>query len=143
MDFQRGRRKLLQHLEVLTAGVALVFVQRHNAIVILAVRWGRGGFGSFGGDILHSLIRCYDEAMRTTVDLDEALLRTVKDIAAARRQTFSRVIAELAWKGLEPDKQDRTTRNGFALLPPRPGARTVTPEHVADLLEQADLADVG
>lgn len=81
--------------------------------------------------------------MRTTIDLDEELLRTAKDIAAAQRETLSTVITRLAWKGLEPDRQARRVRNGFALLPPRPGAKTVTSEHVAELLNQADLDDLG
>ncbi len=81
--------------------------------------------------------------MRTTLDLDEELLRTAKDLAAAHRETLSAVISRLAWKGLEPERNSRRVRNGFALLPPRPDAGTVTPELVAELLAQADLEETG
>jgi hypothetical protein len=81
--------------------------------------------------------------MRTTIDLDEELLRTAKSIAEARRETLSRVISDLAWKGLEPEGGRRKTRNGFPLLAARPGARPVTAEHVAELLEEADQQDTG
>jgi len=78
--------------------------------------------------------------VRTTIDLDDELLRTAKDIAAVRGETLSKVISELAWKGLRPeDRGHNGTRNGFPLLPVRPGALPVTPEHVAELLDRADL----
>ncbi|MBS1829260.1 MAG: hypothetical protein JST93_28415 [Acidobacteria bacterium] len=40
--------------------------------------------------------------MRTTIDLDEELLRTAKLIASNRNLSLSQVICELAWKGLRP-----------------------------------------
>ena len=76
--------------------------------------------------------------MRTTLDLDEELLRTAKTIAAARRQTVSRVISELAWKGLKPEAKIYGRRNGFPVLKPLPGGQPVTPEHVAQLLKEMD-----
>lgn len=81
--------------------------------------------------------------MRTTIDLDEELLRTAKDMAAARGKTLSHVITELAWKGLSPAKPVRRHRNGFPLLPARPGAGMVTAEHVHDMLNRMDLEDAG
>ena len=76
--------------------------------------------------------------MRTTIDLDEELLRTAKSIAEARHQTLSKVISELAWKGLAPEATQRRTRNGFPLMRVNPGARPVTPEHVAELMDEFD-----
>ncbi len=76
--------------------------------------------------------------MRTTIDLDEELLRTAKTIAEVRGQTLSKVITDLAWKALSRDQNDFTTRNGFPVLSVPPGARPVTPEHVAELLDRAD-----
>jgi len=81
--------------------------------------------------------------MRTTIDLDEELLRTAKALAASRQQTLSVVISELAWKGLRPDAPENPRpgrmRNGFPLLSVMPGSQPVTPEHVNELLERADL----
>ena len=81
--------------------------------------------------------------MRTTIDLDEELLRTAKAISDARGKTLSRVICELAWRGLRPDEDKGRTRNGFPVLPARADARPVTPEHIAELLDQADLSEAG
>jgi hypothetical protein len=77
--------------------------------------------------------------VRTTIDLEEELLRTAKAIAEVRRQTLSAVISELAWRGLRADTgEDVHTRNGFPVLAARSGSQPVTPEHVAQLLEQDD-----
>ena len=78
--------------------------------------------------------------MRTTIDLDDELLRTAKNIAEVRGQTLSRVISELAWNGLRPNPDCIATRNGFPVLPVRPGSLPVTPEHVAALLDREDIA---
>ena len=80
--------------------------------------------------------------MRTTINLDEELLRTVKTIAKARHQTLSKVIADLAWKGLTAGPTQSTTRSGFPLLPARPGAMPVTSQHVADLLDALDQEEI-
>jgi hypothetical protein len=76
--------------------------------------------------------------MRTTLDLDEELLRTAKTIAARRKETVSQVISQLAWKGLRPEVVRYSRRNGFPVLKPLPGGRTVTSEHVAQLLDEMD-----
>ena len=81
--------------------------------------------------------------MRTTIDLDEELLRTAKAIADAQKQTLSRVITDLAWRGLRPDAANLSTRNGFPVLSRRPGAQPVTSEHVAELLDAADQGEAG
>jgi hypothetical protein len=77
--------------------------------------------------------------MRTTIDLDDELLRTAKGIAQVRGQTLSKVISELAWNGLRPDAAGGGTRNGFPVLPSRPGKLPVTPEHVAEMLDREDI----
>src|SRR5258708_34812773 len=85
---------------------------------------------------MHQIIMCYDSDMRTTLDLDEELLRTAKTIAAGRKQTVSAVISQLAWKGLQPEPKRYGRRNGFPVLKPVPGGRVITPEHVAELLDE-------
>jgi len=84
--------------------------------------------------------------VRTTIDLDEELLRTAKAISEVRGKTLSSVISGLAWRGLRQggsgdgsgDRSDPATRNGFPLLSAQPGALPVTSEHVAELLDLAD-----
>ena len=71
--------------------------------------------------------------MRTTIDLDEELLRTAKAISDAKRQTLSRVISDLAWKGLRPELPSCDTRNGFPVLQASSSAQPVTLEHVKEM----------
>lgn len=78
--------------------------------------------------------------MRTTIDLDEELLRTAKSISELKGQTLSRVVSDLAWKGLRAETEVFSSRNGFPILALRPGALPVTPQHVAEML---DLEDEG
>ena len=74
--------------------------------------------------------------MRTTIDLDDELLRTAKAISDVNHQTLSRVISDLAWKGLRPDSPSYTTRNGFPVLQAPPSVSPVTTEHVREMAEQ-------
>jgi len=76
--------------------------------------------------------------MRTTVDLDEDILRTAKDLARENEQSLGRVISDLARRGLNPPTRKFKTRNGVPLLMPKPGAKLVTSEHVKELLELDD-----
>ena len=76
--------------------------------------------------------------MRTTVDLDEDILRAAKDLAKERSQSLGRVVSELARKGLQPSAQRLDARNGVPLLPRKPGARPVTSQMVKELLESED-----
>jgi len=81
--------------------------------------------------------------MRTTLDIDDDILRLVKDVAAARKQTAGKVISDLAREALTrpAGKRELVIRDGFPLLK-RTGA-VVTPELVDRLLYQADLEDAG
>jgi hypothetical protein len=76
--------------------------------------------------------------MRTTVDLDEDVLRAAKDLAEERSQSLGRVLSDLARRGLQPRKAKGSTRNGVPLLPRLPGAKPVTSQAVKELLEQED-----
>ena len=76
--------------------------------------------------------------MRTTVDIDEDILRAAKDLAEERSQSLGCVISELARKGLQPSAQPLDARNGVPLLPRKPGARPVTSQMVKNLLETED-----
>ena len=71
--------------------------------------------------------------MRTTLDIDDDILQTVKELASIRRSTAGRVISELARSALASD-QPVQTRNGVPVLPRRPtGSRRPTMQLVNDL----------
>ena len=78
-----------------------------------------------------------DEAVRTTLDLDEDVLQAVKELAITRGTTAGKVISELARKALTPTRGSRV-RNGVPLLARRPaGARRPTMKQVNDLRDEA------
>ena len=76
--------------------------------------------------------------MRVTVDLDEGLLRTAKDIARFKHQRLGRVISDLVQRGLRPDPVPYEMRNGLPVFPRIRGAKPVTDEDVKALLELDD-----
>jgi hypothetical protein len=73
--------------------------------------------------------------MRTTVDLDEDVLRVAKDLARERDQALGRVLSDLARRALSPSTEPLKMRNGVPILPRKAGAKPVTSEIVKDLLE--------
>jgi len=77
--------------------------------------------------------------MRTTLDIDEDVLESAKELAARRGTTAGRVLSELARSALMPRERSARTRNGVRLLQARKGARLVTPEMVKRLLDDLDL----
>jgi hypothetical protein len=76
--------------------------------------------------------------MRTTVDLDEDILRTAKELARESELSLGRVLSDLVRKGLTPPLQEFEFRNGVALLPSKPGAKPITSDLVKELLELDD-----
>jgi hypothetical protein len=74
--------------------------------------------------------------MRTTVDLDEDILRTAKELAREKEQSLGRVLSDLARRGLQPPVPKYKTRNGIPLLMPEPGDPPITSELVRELLER-------
>ena len=77
--------------------------------------------------------------MRTTLDIDEDVLESAKQLAASQGTTTGRVLSELARSALTPRRRSRRVRNGVPLLPPRKGERLVTPDMVKRLLDDLDL----
>jgi len=75
--------------------------------------------------------------MRTTLNLDDDVLRAVKEIAKLQGSTAGEVLSALARKALRRPDTAGATRNGVPLLDPSEGAGIVTSEHVADLLDDA------
>ena len=69
--------------------------------------------------------------MRTTVNIDDDVLRAVKELARMSDQTIGGVLSGLARRALEADAPPtRSVRNGVPVLPARPGAGIVTPDMV-------------
>lgn len=63
--------------------------------------------------------------MRTTVDLDEDILKVARHLAQERSQSLGRVLSDLVREGL--------CSGVIPTLPRKPGARPVTMQEVKDL----------
>jgi hypothetical protein len=75
--------------------------------------------------------------MRTTLDIDEDVLRAAKKLAAIRKSTAGKILSELARTALELSQGSVTRRrNGVPLLPPRPGEQPVTMAMVNALCDE-------
>jgi len=74
--------------------------------------------------------------MRTTLDIDDDLLQSAKELAAVARKTTGQVVSELMRRALEPARVGRV-RNGVPLLPRRPaGAPRPTMKLVNSLRDE-------
>jgi hypothetical protein len=78
----------------------------------------------------------YAEIMRTTLDIDDELLLTVKQIAQQRKTTAGSVVSSLLRESLQPKHFKLEYRNGIPLLPRRPNGPVVTSELVNRLLDE-------
>jgi hypothetical protein len=76
--------------------------------------------------------------MRTTLDIDEDVLETAKELAAMQRVSIGKVISELARRSLRQTTESTVMRNGVPLLSPRKGAQVVTME-VVNRLRDDDI----
>ena len=74
--------------------------------------------------------------MRTTLDIDEEILLTVKAIAQQRKTTAGSVVSSLLRESLQPKSFQLEYRNGIPLLPRRPHGPVVTAELVNRLLDE-------
>lgn len=60
--------------------------------------------------------------MRTTVDLDEDILKVAKHLAQERAQSLGRVLSDLAPQGLQPPAKPKTRAGIIPALARKPGA---------------------
>lgn len=74
--------------------------------------------------------------MRTTLAIDDDVLRAAKEMAATQQKSVGEVISALARKALRPSEPSRKTRNGVPLLPVNPNTPRVTSELVHQLREE-------
>lgn len=73
--------------------------------------------------------------MRTTLTLDDEVLRVAKAMADARSLPLGRVVSELALKGLHAPPARPAGRRVFPVFQVRPGARPLT---LADVKKDED-----
>lgn len=74
--------------------------------------------------------------MRTTLDIDDDVLRAVRQIAASSGQSIGKAISGLARSALLKANEPREVRSGVKLLPVRPEARGATLEEVNRLRDE-------
>ena len=74
--------------------------------------------------------------MRTTLDIEDELLLTVKRIAEQRKTTAGSVISALLRESLQPRAFELESRNGIPVLPRRPNGGIVTTDLVNRLLNE-------
>jgi len=80
-------------------------------------------------------MRYAETIMRTTLDIDDELLLTVKQIAKQRKTTAGSV-SSLLRESLQPKHFKLEYRNGIPLLPRRPNGPVVTSDLVNRLLDE-------
>jgi hypothetical protein len=84
--------------------------------------------------ITHQMLYAY--GMRTTLDIDDELLLTVKEIAQQRGTTAGSVVSSLLRESLQPKSFKLEYRDGVPLLPRRPNRPVVTSELVNRLRDE-------
>ena len=72
--------------------------------------------------------------MRTTLDLEEDVLETAKQLARQRGKTAGQIVSELVRQALQPQMTARF-RNGVMLFEPKPDAK---PSHLKLVNELRD-----
>jgi len=76
--------------------------------------------------------------MRTTLEIDDAVLAAAKEIAETENKTAGAVISELARKGLSQTAQVATRKSGFPTFAVPTGAKSFTSADV-----KAAISDEG
>src|SRR4029077_2854009 len=66
--------------------------------------------------------------MRTTLDIDDDVLRAAKELVEMKKKTAGQIISDLARQSLEPKRTYRV-RNGVPVLPHRSGARLMSTKY--------------
>jgi hypothetical protein len=76
--------------------------------------------------------------MRTTLQIDEDILRVARSLARSEGKTLGEVVSELARKGLRPTRSSRPDSTGFPTFDVPADAPPLTPEMVREALEDAE-----
>ena len=72
--------------------------------------------------------------MRTTLEIDDDVLRAARSVASAEGKNIGKALSELARRGLAPQRQSKT-RSGFPVFDVDPDAPPITLEMVKDALD--------
>lgn len=75
--------------------------------------------------------------MRTTLQIDDDVLRVARSLARSEGKTIGEVVSELARKGLRPARVRRTGQVGIPTFDVPEDALPLTPEMVRQALEDA------
>jgi len=78
----------------------------------------------------------YTNTMRTTLEIEDDVLLTVKEIAHQRGTTAGSVVSNLLRESLQPKSFKLEYRDGVPLLPRRPNGPVVTTEMVNRLRDE-------
>jgi hypothetical protein len=76
-----------------------------------------------------------DPVVRTTLDIDDDVLQTAKELGAFRKKTAGQILSELARKGLERP-QTHTVRNGVPIIHRDPSSPLITSADVRRWLDE-------
>ncbi len=80
----------------------------------------------------------YASGVRTTIDIDDEVFLTVKQIARQRRVSAGSVVSDLLRESLAPKAFEIEYRNGVPVLPRRPNGPVVTTELVNRLRDESE-----
>lgn len=78
----------------------------------------------------------YAKDVRTTIDIDDEIVLTVKQIAEQQRTTAGKVVSTLLRESLEPKSFEIEYRDGGPVLPRKANAPVVTNELIERLLNE-------
>jgi len=78
-------------------------------------------------------VRC----MRTTLNIDDDVLRAVRELSSLSGRTLGDVLSELARAALTRNGEEETLRNGVPLLDSTSDAGLVTSDDVARLMDES------
>jgi hypothetical protein len=73
--------------------------------------------------------------VRTTLNIDDDILAIARAHAEREQRSIGAVLSDMARRSLAAGKE-RVGALGLPLLPARPEARVVTPEHVRALMDE-------
>jgi hypothetical protein len=76
--------------------------------------------------------------VRTTLRIDEDVLRVARSLARSQGKTIGEVVSELARRGLRPGRTRRPDPTGFPTFDVPEDAPPLTPEMVREALEDAE-----
>ena len=86
-------------------------------------------------------MHCYDDIMRTTIDIPPGLHQRLKAYAEQRGESFSDITTEALMRGMAPIETPTTTKvdpvTGLLVFNFGRG-RQITSEEVADLIDEDD-----